>query len=664
MIDVFKVGIHLGMTSNAPAMLGVIARHFAGIHASAQQLQHQFGKVALAVGSVAAAMAGLSLVKGVWHTIEAAKELNAELNRTAQLGGNLRIDPASLRRQAFAAANEVRTLNPAEAVKLERELAGQVGSHEKAFAVLPFAARLAWNLEEFTGANSESAIRDAVKVADLRGNIFSRGKDGEEEVDVEKLKLEMDALAKGVKASGGLLKPSDYVQFAKQSGLAGKAMDPTAFYGWATEAMIAMGAPRAGTAMTSLFNQFQAGTAPAHAWRELAKESGGVFKEGRDFKVEKGGHTTITAHGRSALHLDEMKANDLKWVNDTLIPMLSKGGIKDGDMLTELTRVLGRQNVQRLVGEAYQNRVQFARTASLFEHAENVDDSSKMLHDKDLETNMREMQEAWKGLMQALGEPGIPIAIQVMHKLTDAIHYMTDRIAADPEMAEKVLKIAAGFGMLLVAAGALTVIVIAFRAFGGAVSGLFSVFVRAPIAAISGLGSALGNLFGLIGRFLAGAVGSVLIGTAAGGLGAAWAANRLGYGQNLADGIDGVNAAMTPEGRANFMRNLRSPEAREGFMTGLNPATPPTVSTTPSPLMNSIKAWEEREAARKAATPPPPPGQPGGAPVNMTGTVVLDGKAMGTFIGRTTAEGLATPNAGTSHFDAAGTRVDPGNVGH
>lgn len=114
MIDVFRVGVHLGMTSNAPQLLGVIARHFAGIHADAKQLEKQLGKVSLAVGGVVSAMAGIGLVKGVWHAVEASRELNRELDRTAQLGRKLKIDPAALKERFLGARTLVLTGERAE----------------------------------------------------------------------------------------------------------------------------------------------------------------------------------------------------------------------------------------------------------------------------------------------------------------------------------------------------------------------------------------------------------------------------------------------------------------------------------------------------------------------------------------------------------------------
>ena len=514
MIDVFRVGVHLGMTSNAPQMLGVIAQHFGHLHIKAQELERQFGRVAVAAGGAVAALAGVGIVKGVWHAIEASKELNAELNRTAQLGGKLKIDPASLRAQAYDAANQVRTMNPAEAVRMEREIAGQVGTHEKAFKILPTAGRLAWNLQEFTGADSETAIKDTVKAADLWGHIFSnKGPNGEEEVDVDKMNDAMDYMAKGVKSSGGMLKPSDYLAFMKHAGLSGKSMDPKAFFGWATEAMVAMGAPRAGTASSSLFQQMQAGTAPAHDWRTLAAMSGGVFKEGRDFNVEKGGHTSITAHGRSALKLDQEKVNPFIWINDVLIPMLEKGGVKKEDMLSKLTEILGRQTTQRLVGEAYQNHVQFARTAELFDHAMGVEASSGMLHDKDLDTNLRELTKAWEGFMQALGEPGIPLAIDILHWLTERIHRFTTYLA-DPANAEAVkhlLEYTAAFGGLLILGGSMAVMGAALRPFTSALGLLLRATTGIPSAAagLSSIGGALLSLLGIIAR-VAGPVGAFL----------------------------------------------------------------------------------------------------------------------------------------------------------
>ena len=630
MIDVFRVGVHLGMTSNAPQLLGVIARHFAGIHANAKELEKSFGKVALAVGGVVSAMAGLGLIHGVTHAIEASRELNKELDRTAQLGGKLKIDPAVVKARAFAAAEQVRTLDPAAAVKMERELAGQLGSHDKAFSVLPFAARLAWNLQEFTGADSESAIRDAVKVADLRGNIFSRGASGEEEVDPKKLIAEMDAMARGVKASGGMLKPSDYLAFAKQSGLAGKSMDPTAFYGWATEAMVAMGASRAGTAMGSLFQQFQGGTAPLHVWRAFEKL--GIMKEGRDFVVEKGGHVTNTEAGRERMHLADMKTNEFKWINDTLIPMLEKAGVKDGDVLTKLTELLGRQTTQRLVGEAFQNRVQFARTADLFQHAEGVEDSAQQLHDKDYDTNVRELQSAWKGFMQALGDAGIPAAIGVLHSLTDGIHLMTREVIAHPDAARRMLEFTAALGVLMTVGGGLAVISIALGPFATGIKLLMGALKLGEGLKIAALTDALGGLFGVLLRF-AGPIGAVA---------AVFKPTALNQGE--AEIID-RHRAMTPDQQRASMDPTHWVPLKhdEGILGGLFKRLGIETGGLPE------------DTVRPAAAQ--------GQPIQVHSTLQVDGRVLARTINTVNARAMSGPSSGVTGFDGRVSPLQPGAGG-
>ncbi|MGI4793143.1 MAG: hypothetical protein ACRYG8_03475 [Janthinobacterium lividum] len=630
MIDVFRVGVHLGMTSNAPQMLGLIARHFAGIHANAKELEKSFGKVALAVGGVVSAMAGIGLVKGVWHAVEASRELNRELDRTAQLGGKLKIDPAVVKARAFATAEQVRTLDPAMAVKMERELAGQLGSHDKAFSVLPFAAKLAWNLQEFTGADSESAVRDAVKVADLRGNIFSRGASGEEEVDPKKLIAEMDAMARGVKASGGMLKPADYLAFAKQSGLAGKSMDPTAFYGWATEAMVAMGASRAGTAMSSLLQQFQGGTAPLHVWRAFEKL--GIMKEGRDFVVEKGGHVTNTAEGRDRMHLADMKRNEFTWVNDTLIPMLEKAGVAKDDVLTKLTELLGRQTTQRLVGEAFQNRVQFARTADLFQNAQSVDSSAKDLHDKDFDTNARELQEAWKGFMQAMGDAGIPAAIGVLHSLTDGIHWMTRTVIAHPDAARRLLEFGAALGVVMTVGGTLAIISVAMGPFAAGIRLLSGAIKLGAGVEAAGLAGSLTTLFGIILRFAGplGAVAAVMRPTAL----------NAGEGESIAR-----HRAMSPEQH----RSSMDP-------SGWHPAVP---------HQGALDSLFDKLGITRSEGAPVTSVQPGGGgqSIQVHSTLQVDGRVLARTVNTVNARQMSGPSTGATGFDSRISPLQPGAGG-
>ena len=113
MIDVFRIGVHIGMTSNAAQVLGVLMRQLTGVQGSISHINENLGKMALLAGGAVAAFAGFEGLKGIWHVVEASKELNTQLTRTRQLGGEFATTLPQARSAAFRTAAEVPTFTPA-----------------------------------------------------------------------------------------------------------------------------------------------------------------------------------------------------------------------------------------------------------------------------------------------------------------------------------------------------------------------------------------------------------------------------------------------------------------------------------------------------------------------------------------------------------------------
>jgi len=67
------------------------------------------------------AFGGASIVKGIWSVIEGHRELNRELERTKQLGGEFAATVPQARANAFQMNRDVPPLDAAEAVRLHRE---------------------------------------------------------------------------------------------------------------------------------------------------------------------------------------------------------------------------------------------------------------------------------------------------------------------------------------------------------------------------------------------------------------------------------------------------------------------------------------------------------------------------------------------------------------
>ena len=490
------------------------------LHSSVDRLT---GKFKLLLGGAAAAWAGTAALRGMWHLVEAAKDLNKELNRTRQLGGEFAATVAQARMTAFRTWFSVPTTTPDQNVRVQRELATQLQNPQAAADILPLAQRTAYVISNYTGENVEDIVKNLAKVADLRAQIFSRGPDGQEHVDAAKVMTEFNGAMRALLLAGGFVKSNDLVQMARQAGVPAKGMTPEAFYAAMAEMAVSQGAARAGTAVTSLYQQLVGGTMTQRTAEEM--ERMGLFHPG-DFSVRKGGHVVVSRSAEERLQR-EVGPDPIGYITGPLNDLMTAKGMSQQDKLLEVFRLFGRQTTQRLVAEALSAEPQFARARSMFGTIPNVDSQYQMLQSQDLDTNIKSFEAAWKGLMQALGEQGIPVAIGILHQLTDALHAMTAWTVAHPDAAAALFKVAAGLSALTALSGSLVL----FAFFLGPLATALRVLVG--IGGLVGLTMRIGALGFAISR-MTGITGLV---------GLAWNLGVLALSLARLAAVSGLNAA-------------------------------------------------------------------------------------------------------------------------
>jgi hypothetical protein len=515
LIDVFRVGVSIAMSSNGPEVLGVLLRDLGRVHGAVDALKDNFAALKVVAGGALAAFAGAAALRGMWSMVDAGKELNRELNRTITLGGEFAREIGSIRATAIDVSRQVGTSTPSGNVALIRELGTMLSSAGDARAVLPQAARLAWTLQHFTGRDQAGALQDAVKVADLRGSIFSRGADGEDRVDPALLSREMNAMAAGIVSSGGMLKPRDYLNFFRQAGVPGRMMNIEAAYALASEAMTTMGSHRAGTATTSLYQQLVGGQLTRRTAEEM--EAMGLLRPG-EFRTERGGRIVVDRGATQRLQ-EQVGADPFQWILSTLVPQLEAQGRSGQDMLGTVFRLFGRQTTQRLVAEVATSGPQYARARSLFRNVEAPDDTFNRLMNTDLTTNITALQSAWKGLMEVITDAGTPAAISILTLMRNAVHDLTKWAAENPGAVQALTTIGAALGAFAIVAGGAAII----SAIGvlGVLAGPAGLLGLA--AGIAAIGAALPTIPAWviragIGAAVGGAAGSVVpgLGTGAG----------------------------------------------------------------------------------------------------------------------------------------------------
>ena len=501
MIDAYKIGVNIAFASNGTTILETLLQKLLGVDKAAKLLKGNLAGVKGAALGAIGAFVGFSGIKAIADVIGDARELNRQLEATKQLGGDFLKTIDATRTAAFGAAGSTGVLTAADAVRLNREIGVTLGNPATASDMLPEAAKAAYVVSHYTGEGQEEIIKNLVRVADARGQIFSKGADGQEHVDPAKLSSELEAAAKGLILGGGFITSRDLLQEARQAGPAAKTQSAESFYTAMTELAVAMGASKAGTAEMGLFSEFIGGTMSKKVAEHLTEA--GFLKPGDWHSGGSGG--VVVNPGVASRYNDLTNDPAAYFSTGPGANLIQSYAQKEGiTAMQAVFQLFGRQTVERLVSDFMTNRPQIERARAMAGAIPSVSGQFAELQGNDLGTNILSFNNAWTSLMQALGEAGIPAAILIMHGLTGALHAMTDVLVAHPWVGTILLGLAAGLSALLAVGGTLTVISFALGS--------------------TGLAVALGGLASGVATFATGGAAFTALGSAVVGIGALAAA--------------------------------------------------------------------------------------------------------------------------------------------
>lgn len=652
MIDVFKVGVHLGMTSNSGQVLSVMLRHLTGVEASQKRINENFKRMATLAAGAVSAFAGAAALRGIWSIVEASRKLNDELTRTKSLGGEFKATVAQARAVSFQTHYQVGVYTPSAVVRAQRELATQLPDQGAANALLPHMLKAAHIASQYTGEKPEEMIKNMSKVLDIRGQLFTQGPDGKSFIDPKKFMPEIEMMVKSLTLYGGFMNSQKLLQLATMAGVPAKTMSGPAFYSDLGESAAAGSPSRVGTGLTSLFSQLVGGTMPLHVAVEMQRM--GMMGPG-EWHREAG---KVVIGPEATRRFQEAMKNPIEYITGPLNDMMSGRGMNDQEKLLEVFRLFGRQTTQRLVAEALSSEPQYARSRGIFNNIPGLDERWDLLQRENLTHNITAFTAAWQGLMEALGEAGIPTAITILQSLTGALHELTKTVEAHPNIAAGLLGVAGGLAAMAVLGGTITVLSAGLSALGAAFGAFGAGGVAAgALAVLTGPGGLIALALGIemlgaklnilppwlihmasgaaagagVGGMVGGAPGAV-IGGVLGGVGGA-----IGSGTDLgATGLPNLNDRLRDANQSSYFNRFNRRPA------------PPAQAPDPHPiapgdLMNRMSYGGNMDG-------------------RIAGDVYLDGNKVGQWLTRWMAGQVQRPAAGPTGVDTRMTFVAPGGA--
>ena len=447
-MDIYKISIALAMSSNHSAVLGALSSQLLGVHARVNQLTGGFNRLKLAIGGALAATAGVALLDTMGKIVEKTKDYSDELAKLRTLGGGIANAAASgaLSRRAFDIAQRV-PMTVTDLAKIPGSAYSILG-YEDADKMWEPLARFQWSLQNQSGFKGDAGeeMGKFLRSGELSGRLTDPTT---HKAAIEELQRFLDLSTRVMAATHGMVTPSTMLGMAQQAGFSMRGMTDEGFMNMAIMAQ-AMGGPRAGTAMLSLYNQLATGkmTKPA----ALGLQSLGLLGE-NDWHSD---HGHVVVNPEAARRLGALLGKNPMDFVAGLYDALEKQGVTDPEeQKRRVAEALSRQTSQRFTTEMMMNREQMAAERERMAQGLGSDASFGIFNNQSVTANLEALQNAWTNLLTAVAGPNSQNVISLLQSLTGWINYATKSVnEMNPETLSNAGRGLAALGAVFTGAGA------------------------------------------------------------------------------------------------------------------------------------------------------------------------------------------------------------------
>jgi hypothetical protein len=493
MFSAYKIGVQLSLASNLGTGLALLAtqfsalnKHVGGTQNSVNQLEKQLlsikrlgliGGALTAVGTF-----GLAALKG---PLDEARKFQTEVARFTALGLGDRANADAVK---FANGMNIMGSSARENLKLLKEATAITGDLHHAMEITPLLAKMKFGIEsvmgEGSGAGFERMFQDAIKVTELRGALVDRQTG---HIDTAKFTRVLDMMTKAYVASGGTVKPSDYLAAIKTGGLSAKLMNDEMFFYGLGHFMQESGGSRTGTAAMSMFQNWAMGRMPQ---RVAERMSGLGLLDPKAIHYGTTGHIT-GVDPMGIVRAQEFTQNPFKYVNEVVVPLLQKKGYSGDNLNLQLGTLFGIRTAQNLADQMVREQ----KVADLYITRAGKASGIEGLYKGGTNTvdgQFINLHAQWANVMKELGITILPVAIRALRIVNEVL---SDGVRLMREYPKFTQYMTVAFGVLsaIVATGGVVMMATAaFKALGLALAmqGI------GGAAGITKMGLAMGGLKG------------------------------------------------------------------------------------------------------------------------------------------------------------------------
>jgi hypothetical protein len=460
------------MSSNHAAVLSALGSGLLGIQKHVNNLQNGFSRLGIAIGGALSVTAGMALFGVMEKIVDKTKDYSDELVKLQRLGGAMAPAVASgdISRRAFDIAQRV-PMSVTDILKITGATYSILGQ-EDSMKVWEQLARFQFLMQSDKDFHGDAGkdMAQFLRAGELGGRLTDPAT---HKAAVEELQKFLDLSAKVMTATHGMVTPQTMLGMTQQAGFSMRGMTDEGFMNMAIAAQ-AMGGPRAGTAMLSLYNQLAGGKMTPKAAQ--AMQDIGLLNAG-EWEQAKGGGVIVKEDAKARLEKLVGK-NPMDFVDGILADFERRGITDPAEQRRKLADALSRQTSQRFVIEQMMNREQIAAERGRIGGAMGAGSGFDLLMNQSVTANMEALSNAWTNLLTAVAGPNSQNVIAVLQTLTGSINGVTAAVnSANPETLKN---LGMGLGIL---AGALV---------GGGGAAVFAAFGPAGwlVAGIIALGGA------------------------------------------------------------------------------------------------------------------------------------------------------------------------------
>lgn len=375
MFDAYKVAVRLTLVDGVSTPLRLLTSHFRQANQHVAELQSRLTN-ATKIMQLGAGMtaAGFGMAMVLKETTNQAVLLEQQMNKLKALNLDNRFGAGTtggLVKLANNIAQGTYGTSQLTALRLATETQAITGDVRHTYELAPLLAKLRFGMETYMagqgkgeghGEQAERQFADIVKVMELRGLMRN--------FSASQMNTMADLFTKNYIASGGMVKPSDFLNLMKTAGVAGKSVDNNFLFALG-HIMQEKGGSRSGTQVMSAYQSLVMGRTTQQVAENLA---GLGLLNKASVHYGKTGHITKVDPG-ALIAAQTMIANPLTYLNQYILPALKAKGVditNQGATLLEISKLSSNRMATDMLAGLYLERTQIANYMAQAQNAYGV----------------------------------------------------------------------------------------------------------------------------------------------------------------------------------------------------------------------------------------------------------------------------------------------------